>query len=71
MMINLPVTKLIWVLAQGFFLPLILWLDDLRSLGNYGQAIGIFVLLEFLYIVDAILFLYIFKGKDNGKYGGI
>ena len=61
--ISLPLTKVIWVLAQGFFLPLILWLDDLRSLGDYGQAIGIFVLLEALYIADACLFLLIFKKK--------
>ena len=59
---GLPV-KLSWVLAQGFFLPMVLWLDDLRSLGNFGQAIGVFVLLEAMYVLDAILFLWIFRGN--------
>jgi len=58
---NLPVAKFIWVLAQGWFLPLILWMDDSRSLGNYGLAIGLFALLEVLYLVDALLFLKLFN----------
>ncbi len=60
---SLPVAKLIWVLAQGVFLPMVLWLDDLRASGNYGGAIGIFALLELLYVGDACLFLMIFKGR--------
>ncbi len=60
---DLRVVKIIWILAQGTFLPLVLWLDDLRSVGQYGGAIGIFLLLELLYIADAFLFLQIFKGN--------
>lgn len=59
---NLPVIKLLWILAQGLFLPLVLWLDDLRTSGNYW-AIATFLLLEVLYIADAYLFLRIFKDK--------
>jgi hypothetical protein len=60
---NPQVVKLLWVLAQGVFLPVVLWMDDLRSSGNYGAAIGVFLSLEALYIADALLFLRIFKGK--------
>ena len=67
-MTNLPVAKLVWVLAQGIFLPLVLWFDDLRSSENYGQAIGVFVLLELAYILDALLFLWVFKGANNGEH---
>ncbi len=62
-MANLQVVKLIWILAQGFFLPLVLWLDGLRIAGQYGGAIGMFVLLELLYVGDACLFLVIFNRK--------
>jgi len=63
-MTSLPVVKLIWVLGQGLFLPLVLWLNDLRVSENYGWAIGVFVLLEGLYLIDATLFLSIFKVKQ-------
>jgi len=55
--------KIIWIMAQGLFLPMVLWLDDLRVSGNYW-GIGVFVLLELLYLLDAVLFLRIFKAKD-------
>lgn len=61
MMANLPVAKILWILAQGLFLPLVLWLDDLRTLGNYAGAGGIFIVLEVLYMADAFLFLKIFR----------
>lgn len=57
------VAKIVWVLAQGWFLPLVLWLDDVRASGHFGQALGIFLLLELLYLADALLFLRIFKGN--------
>ncbi len=59
---NLPV-KLAWILAQGLFLPCVLWLDDLRAAGQFLSAIGVFVLLETLYMADAYLFLSIFNRK--------
>ena len=55
---SLPV--LIWVLAQGIFLPLVLWLDDLRTSGSYW-GIGVFLILEAAYVADAILFIKIFR----------
>ena len=58
---NHPVLKVVWVLGQGAFLPMILWLNDARVFGNYGQAIGLFALLELLYIADALLFLILFR----------
>ena len=58
---DLLVIKIIWILAQGIFLPLVLWLDDLRTSGNFGGAIGVFLLLELIYVADAFLFLKIFK----------
>lgn len=58
---NPQVAKVLWILAQGFFLPMILWFDDLRSAGDYWQAGGIFLLLEVLYVLDAILFLRLFR----------
>jgi hypothetical protein len=61
---NLPVIKIIWVMIQGLFLPLVLWLDELRGCGNYLLAIGVFVLLEILYLGDTLLFLKIFKTKE-------
>jgi len=62
---NPLVVKIIWVLAQGWFLPLVLWFNDLRTLGNYGWMIGVFILIEALYLVDAYLFLRIFqRSKD-------
>jgi len=57
--------RVTWILVQGLFLPLILWLNDLREAGNLW-AIGIFALLEGLYLIDALLFLRIFKGGKDG-----
>jgi len=54
-------------LAQGLFLPCVLWLDDLRSAGHFSQAIGVFALLELLYMVDACLFLVVFNKERNDK----
>lgn len=59
---NLQAVKVIWILAQGIFLPTVLWLDDLRASGNWW-AVGAFVLLEVLYLGDAVLFLKIFNSK--------
>ena len=56
-----------WVLGQGFFLPMVLWLDDLRTSGNPWSALGVFALLEGMYLVDAVLFLKIFKGGQSGQ----
>ena len=53
--------KVIWILAQGLFLPLVLWLDSLRELGQFWQAGGVFVLLELLYLADSVLFLKLFR----------
>lgn len=58
---NLLVVKIAWILIQGLFLPLVLWLDGLRSSGQLWSALGLFVLLELLYLVDAWLFLRVFK----------
>ena len=55
--------KIVWVLSQGLFLPLVLWLNDMRVSGHYGAAVGIFLWLEVLYLVDAFLFLRIFGSK--------
>lgn len=60
---NLRLLKIIWILAQGVFLPMVLFLDDLRGSGQYWQMIGVFVALEVLYLVDACLFLLIFKDR--------
>jgi len=60
---NLPVSKvkIIWILAQGSFLPLVLFWNDLREAGNLFQW-AVFALLEGLYMWDAIMFYRIFKG---------
>lgn len=58
--------RVVWILGQGVFLPLVLWFDDLRQAGNFW-AIGVFVLLEGLYLVDAVLFLKLFRGGKNGQ----
>jgi hypothetical protein len=63
----LVIKKIAWVLAQGFFLPLVLWLNDLRELGRYWEALGVFLLLELLYLVDALLFLSLFGSKKGSK----
>ena len=60
---SLQVIKIIWILGQGTFLPLVLWLNDLRVSGNFGGAIGVFLLLEAIYVADAFLFLRIFRGN--------
>ncbi len=56
--------KIIWVLGQGLFLPMVLWLDDSRTSGHYGQALGLFLLLEGLYLIDALLFLNLFQKRE-------
>lgn len=63
--------RVMWLLAQGVFLPLVLWLDDLRVSGEVLGAVGVFVLLEGLYLIDSLLFLAIFGDKDSqgGKKG--
>ena len=58
--------KVLWVLGQGLFLPLVLFLDDLRVSEHYGLMIGVFVLVEALYVADAIIFLRIFR-RNNGN----
>ena len=57
--------KVSWLLIQGLFLPLVLFLDDLRVSGSYG-ALAVFVLLEALYLADSVLFLKLFQ-KDLDK----
>ena len=60
---NRRVLKLIWVLAQGLFLPLVLYLDDARVSGEYGMMLMIFLFLEALYMADAWLLLLWLEGR--------
>lgn len=56
-----------WILIQGAFLPLVLWLDDLRVTGSYW-GLGIFCLLEILYLVDSLLFIKIFQKGEKMEH---
>lgn len=55
-----------WILVQGLFLPLVLWLENLRETGNYW-GLGVFILLEALYLVDSLLFIKIFKRGEKDE----
>lgn len=61
-MTNLPV-KILYIALQGVFLPLILWVDDLRSCGQMLFFVLAFALYEALVILDALLYWIVFNSE--------
>ncbi len=57
---NLRAIKLVYVLMQGLFLPLILRADSFLDAGLISLAIVTYTIYTALVLVDAVLGIYIF-----------
>lgn len=55
--------KLGYIALQGVFLPLILWVDDLREVGSMMAYWTAFLFYEVLVIGDAWLYWIVFRGE--------
>lgn len=60
---NNLLAKILYIALQGVFLPLLLWLDDLRSSGPFVSYILVFILWEVLVTLDALLYWVVFRGE--------
>ena len=61
-----PLLKILYCAGQGIFLPLVLWLDDLRASGQYLEAVIVFAIYTLLVVGDAWLYWIVF-GREKSK----